>query len=290
MSHHVARNVRAKEILTLLKNHGPLTFKAISLLVEPPMAKRKLEMALARLKNNHLIEVRNEKLLGQKCLIYQAPQFENSRERAAKLLSCHKDEFLQPYFRYRELLHNDGCAILGHKLRKMFPDSKIIRDFQLYTDPTVSNVLLTSPLDRDLKPDLVLHYPRTDSFRSITVVFELEKTHKDHRRLAQKIIKYSAKSRVDGIIYLCDTEGIATAIRGTYKDNALHRALRISHYGSHFLLFANAKHIHIDAIENVHNFDGKPVCLKQWIHTLRSTDRTERRESGFGIGAHSRPS
>ncbi len=158
----ITKNHRAKEILLLLSTHGPLTGAAISQMVYPKMIERNLYMALSRLRKKAFIDVRTEKILGSRCSIYQITQAKSSAIRVADFLDCSIESIFQPHFRYREILHNDACALTAHHLKQQFPESKIIRDFEFSTSSRAQSVMISTSTDRDLKPDLLLCFPKSD--------------------------------------------------------------------------------------------------------------------------------
>ena len=277
------RDYRTKEFLRLLKDQGPLTAKAISLMVNPPMRDKKVYEALYRLRKRGLVKLRSEKVVGRPCSIYQLNQDLRAREITSNLLGVHEDTLLQPHFRYREILHNDGCALLVSNLKKHFPEAIIVRDFEFNTSSIAQKIMLTNEYDRDLKPDVLLIFKGHETKRLTSISFEVEKTRKDNKRLKAKLKKYASQSRIDGLVYICDEERIKEALIDNFKYNVLPKALRIKHYSDYFLMFTDIKNIHINLSDTLYGLNQKTVPTGKWISFLRQVKTNERRNRNIAI-------
>jgi hypothetical protein len=275
------RNDRAKQILSLLKIHGPLPSSALQLLLEPTIKPRKLRAAILRLVNRQLIELRKVKFTGEVLRYYQIDQSKKSLESAAKLLQCNESDLNISYFRYRDFLHNDGLSLLSMKLQKLFPDAEIIRDFALEKSEEALRILQYDETQDDLKPDLLLRLKNGNVNDDVWIAFELEKTRKDDRRLIRKLRKYAAKSHVDGVVYFCDKKIIQGAITTNYNNYVSSWARRISSYKNNFILLGDSDSIAQESIANLLRLDQKPVSLQSWISTLCVTQKNKRRDQDF---------
>lgn len=275
------RNDRARQILGLLKEHGPLPSSALQLLVKPHIQPRKLRLAIARLAKNKTIELRKTKFTGEVLRYYQIDQSLKSRIATAKLLGCTEHELEQPYFRYREYLHNDGVSLLATKLKSLCPDAEVIRDFKLREHNEALQILQYNASHEDLIPDLLLRIKSPNTNKDVWIAFELEKTRKDDRRLISKLRKYAAKSHVDGVVYYCDTKRIENAITTTFDKYVADWARRIWLYKENFVLLGDSALIANDSIENLSRLDNKSASLKTWILTLCNTTKNDRKDQNF---------
>lgn len=264
------RGYRAKEILTLLKDHGPLTAKNISLMVEPPMRNKKIYEALLRLKNRGLVNVRSERIIARGCSIYQLQQDLRARENTSKIIGVHPESLQQPYFRYREILHNDNCAVVAHNLKKQYPDAVLVRDFEFERSDIAKKIMLSEENDRDVKPDILLIFYNSNKKNITSIAFEIEKSRKDNRRLNAKLKKYASQSRVDGVVYICDENRIKEALLDSFINKVSPRAVRVKHYINYFLMFAENKNIQISPNDNLYDLNRKTVSLEKWISFLQN--------------------
>lgn len=285
MMESCVRNDRARQILTLLKDQGPLPSSALQLLVQPPIKKRKLRLAISRLLKNKMIELRPVKFTGYVLRYYQIHQSSKSRKNVAKLLGCNENELSQTFYRHREYLHNDGVSLLATKLLKLFPEVDLIRDFKLYLHKDALRILQYDENIDDQKPDILLRFKNGTTQNDVWVAVELEKFRKDDRRLILKLRKFAAKSHVDGVIYFCDTKRIESAIASTFDKYVSGWARRISSYKNNFVLLGDSDLVMNGSIENLLKLDQETVSLKQWISTLCVNSKSERTDNSFSIGA-----
>ena len=272
---------RARQILELLKLHGPLSFRALNTMIEPPMKKPRLVDSLARLRKKGFIKRRNINVFGNQSCFHQLEQDEDSIKEISNYLKCSSVELYQPFFRYRELLHTEACALWAHALQKMFPEVQIMRDFDFEKDIRASKIMLNCAQDLDVRPDLILIFKKDDHSGEVAIAVEVEKTRKSAKRITQKLKKYSNGTRVDGLIYLCDSHQISGAIQGAYRGQVMQRSKRIGHYAENFLLLGDSKGVHMGSVEKMFNSELKPVHLKKWINMIRSTTRNTRRDKKF---------
>tara|TARA_B100001248_G_scaffold203924_1_gene158096 strand:+ start:4131 stop:4988 length:858 start_codon:yes stop_codon:yes gene_type:complete len=278
------REYRVKEFLRLLLDQGAITAKAIALMADPPMRDKKVYEALLRLRRRGLVRMRTEKVVGRPCAIYQLNQDAMARQKVAEILDVDLDSTLQPHFRYREILHNDGCALLAHNLKKHFPEAEVIRDFEFENSPLAQKIMITNDSERDLKPDVLLVFKDTTNKRLTSISFEFEKTRKSNARLKAKLKKYASQSRVDGVVYICDEDRIKEAIQGNFESAVLPRALRVKHYSDYFLMFTKIKNININLSDTLYGLNQKTVSIDKWISFLRQFKNTERRNTNIAIG------
>lgn len=271
------KNYRAIEIMELLKENGPLSFRGMSKLVNPPMTEHKLRMALIRLNKKSLVRKRNEKVFGGHGTFYQIPQDREDRKLASEILGCSAQALEQPEFRYRELVHSETCALWMNSVRQLFPEAMYIRDFQFSKSDLAKKIMSHDLQDMDLKPDLLMILPSENKNRPVSIALEIEKSRKSDKRLIRKLYKYANRSYIDGVIYVCEGKRIKEALQHVFKNNILHKARRIEHYPQNFFLFSD----NVDNFENqihLYNSEQKLVSFVDWTHYLQGHSFNQRRD------------
>lgn len=284
MAEVINKYVRGKQIIHLLKTHGPLPYRTLKRMIEPAMTKDKLLKALKRLQKKNYVERRFENVFSGRGVFYNLCQQEETLKEMAEFMSVEVDELKQPHFRHRELLHSECCALWVHVLMKMFPEANIVRDFDFQNSKSAEKVMLTSAQELDLHPDLLLIFPESKSQNEIAIAVEIERTPKTVRRLRQKLKKYANGTHVDGVIYLCDTQHITNSIFKVYSEKPLQDSKRVGHYSDNFLLFGDSLSIHTERFLELFNSRFKAVFLPNWITYLRDTRLNSRRDSNFKMG------
>lgn len=270
-------NFRAKEILGILSENGPLPFSTIAQFVNPPMKQRKLHYALSRLLKKDMIIKRNENVFGGSGTFYQISQARDDRAKAAKLLGCSAQALEQPEFRYRELVHNKTCAVWMNTIKQLFPNAEYVRDFQFNKSELAQKIMSHNLVDMDLKPDLLIILPANDQKKTVSVAVEIEKSRKSDKRLIRKLYKYANSSHIDGVIYICEHKRIREALQHIFKNKILQKARRIEHYPRNFFLFSD----NVDKFENeiqLYNSEQKLISFVDWTHYLQNTSFNQRRD------------
>lgn len=272
------KNYRAIEILDLLRNNGPLSFKGIAKLVRPPMSEHKLRMALIRLSRKDLIRKRNEKVFGGHGTFYQIPQTRLEKAKVADYLNLPVQYLDQPDFRYRELVHNEDCALWMSAIKTLLPDVMCIRDFEFDRNPLAKKIMSLETKDFDLKPDFIFIQEDNSDRKFISIAVEIEKSRKSDERLFKKLYKYANSSHVDGVIYVCESQRIKEILQHIFKNKILHGARRIEHYPQNFFLFSeNVDNCMNDDI-HLFNSDEKMISIVDWTHYLQTTSFNQRRD------------
>ena len=276
---------RGRRILQLLKLYGPLSFRGVKAMIEPKMQDRRIHDAIARIYRNGLIEKRQERVFRGAGVFYQLSQHRKSVEKLTDLLQCCSNELKQPYFRSRELIHTEACALWTYQLKTWFPDAIIIRDYQFHSMPVAHEVMLTDRNDFDLRPDILMLLNQDDAKQRVVIAFEIEKSRKSERRLRAKLTKYANETALDGLVYLCDSDEVSEPVRRIYESRIMKKSNRISHYGENFFLFQNVKSVY--ETKNPLTFRNylKPVSFNAWINELRRTAMNSRRDHLFSESA-----
>lgn len=278
MSEPRVRNYRAIEILDILRNNGPLSFKGIAKLVNPPMTEHKLRLALIRLNKKHLLKKRNEKIFGGHGTFYQIPQTRDEKEMVAEYLQMPVHYLDQPDFRYRELVHNEDCALWMSAVKHLLPDAVCIRDFEFDRNLIAKKIMSLEKSDIDLKPDFIFVLKNDSERGFISIAIEIEKSRKSDERLIRKLYKYASASHVDGVIYVCESIRIKEVLQHIYTEKILHESKRIEHYPRNFFLFSNTVDNCFKNDIELFNSHEKAVSLVNWTHYLQNTSFNQRRD------------
>ena len=258
-------------------------------MLEPTIKDRKLHNCIARLVKNGLISKRQERVFRGTGVFYQLTQDPRGRENVAIVLKCSTAELLQPFFRSRELLHTEACALLVHRLSTLFPDALLTRDFEFYNNASASEILLTERGDHELQPDVLMSFRSGAGQPRVSVAFEIERSRKSERRLVAKLHKYANETTLDGVVYICESEQISKPVRQVFKTKINPKSPRIRHYGEYFLLSSNEPSELFSGQTKMFNSSVTPVMFVTWLAQLRSTALTRRRNQAFAEGAVSCP-
>ncbi len=272
---------RGKDILSLLLNHGPLSFSAITKMLIPQMKKKKLKKCLLKLKRQGYISTR---LVGDTKTFYQLSQRQSNRIKTAKFLNCLPSNLVQPTFRHQYWIHTECCEFWIFHLSQAFPEAEIIREVDFYDSSVAQRIMLIDKKDFELRPDFLLIFPKTDNTERVSVAVEIERIRKSNRRLIDKLNKYTNKTIIDGLIYICESENLSETIRLLYKNKIVDKSYRVKHYSENFFLFSDAINTHDNPLERLYNSEQNPVNIVPWINYLKSTKRNFRRDHNFPYG------
>ncbi|MEZ4873071.1 MAG: hypothetical protein R2827_12700 [Bdellovibrionales bacterium] len=77
MAEVIKKYMRGKQIIQLLKVHGPLSYRSLKRMIEPAMTKGKLLRALQRLQKRNYVERRFERVFAGKGVFYNLCQQED---------------------------------------------------------------------------------------------------------------------------------------------------------------------------------------------------------------------
>jgi DNA-binding HxlR family transcriptional regulator len=276
---------RGIQILKILKDNGPLSFRGLKTIISPEIKDRRLHGSLARLVVKGLVTKRQERVFRGAGVFYQLTQNDSLRERIAFLLGCSTVDLRQPFFRSRELMHTESCALWAHKLQALFPSAKLIRDFQFYRDDRVHEVMLTQKNEYELLPDLLMILDGTMGGPKVSVAFEIERSRKSKSRILTKLRKYADETVLDGVVYLCESEQISEPVALIYKTKISTKSLRISHYGDCFLLLTKQMEASEQEKIKMYTSNGSDVSLEAWIDNFLKIPLTLRRSKNFEVGA-----
>jgi len=272
----IVSHERARAILRTLKSQGPLASSTIQKIIDPPIKMRRLHDSLARLIRKNLVVRRHEGFGGRQAY-YQLQPITEFHENMAKYLGCPARELNQSYFRYRELYHNNTCALVANQFAKLFPDAKVLRDFEFSYSDTARNLLLLSDTIDDLRPDILLIFPSNGNGHTTSIAVEIERTRKSNSRLSTKLRKFGQETHIDGVIYICETLRLLEIIRRNYFDRVLGKISRVKHYRDRFVTFSNAFSTQLSTNSKLITPQKTSCSLNEWITFIRSTKDEVRR-------------
>ncbi len=270
------RGTRGPAILNLLWQHGPLTHEALLYMLEPPIKKRRLQMATERLMRNGLIHKRYSSLHKNMGQVIELNQTQVARVVLADKLRTSPEQLILDHFRSQELLHSIECAIWTEFLKRLLPEAEVVRDFQYGKLKWIESVLRLKAEEADAIPDILVRHPSKYSKGSTYIAVEIERSRKTDDRLIRKLRRITHPSRVDGILYVCENNFVESAVRRIYLNEALPRARFIRHYGNHYLVFARVNPERELKDVGVFNAEQNHLSLKNWVNFLVHTAPPDR--------------
>jgi len=272
---------RGKEVLSALKDYGPLTRKTLSQIVPNIKDERNFRRTLSVLSDKNLICKRFENINGGQATVYQLNQNVGVRNILAAYLDCQANDLEQKDFRYRELYHEQVAATLAFQLKSMFPGAQVFRDFQLHHDSRVQQILTQIENVDSAKPDVLLVFWNSAVGR-ISIAFEFERTAKSKNRLQHKLKSYCSESRLDGVVYIGSSDQIISNLQEIYRARVLEKSNRIKFYGNNFLLCTTLTGNIRDSLSVCLNAEMKTLRFADWVHILSHTKEEDRRNALFG--------
>jgi hypothetical protein len=265
----------ADAILRALKELGPSTIELLALVTE--ISKKDLRQSIGILKRRGVVDML---VAGERMFFYQINQSRQAREEAALVLGCSADKLVRPLLRRQDRYHDQWCEFWSWKLRRAFPTIEIVREFQINSNEVAANVLQLKQVDYELMPDFLMFLPAENGGR-VTVAFEIERTRKSEKRLLRKLKRYMEETRIDGLVYVCDSGRLSETIRTLYETKLLEQSTRIRHYAENFFLFSDSLTGGTRPLESFFNSNAKPTSIVAWCETLCTTSRTARRDAYF---------
>jgi len=269
---------RGKEVLGLIKDHGPLSIDLLYRMVEPQMSKQALRKSLQILKIKNLIEPLQS---NAQITFYMAAQSLVSRKVSAEILGCTPDEIKQPLLRRQDWFHNQWCEYWIMNMKRQLPESKVIREGEVGSDQVAMNILQISTRDFDLRPDFLLMLPKSETTDAVHLAFEIERTRKSDERLIRKLRKYMDGTHIDGLIYICDSGRLSETIRLLYQNKLLAQSQRQKRFDENFFLFSDSLDGGGPKLTRLFNACGKLTSFENWCGYLESTKWTKRRDEAF---------
>jgi hypothetical protein len=276
MAESKPRPRRNKEILHLVKNHGPLSIDMIFRMIDPPMQKKNLRQCLGIMRRKNLIDTLSA---DSQTTYYQIFQSLPSRRQIAEVLGCSPEDAIRPLLRRQDWLHNQWCEYWALSIKRIIPEAQIVREHMIGSHDIAMRILNLTKSDFELVPDFLLTIPKTDSTEVVNIAFEIERTRKSNKRILRKFNKYMNGTLIDGLIYICDSGRLSETIRELYQTKLIVNNLRVRHYGDHFFLFSDSLDGSGPDLSHLYNAKGELISFQNWISYLQKTKWTLRRDA-----------
>ena len=278
---------RAPEILSVLKDHGQLTARALNKMIVPRMNHKKLVRALERLQEKGLVEKRDGEFRRPYYFLSQAPVL---RTAISGILKCHPDELIQPLLKRKDWHHQELCEYWIYLLKKVFPEATIVRDRHMKQEERASDIMFAELCEQDLYPDILLIFPKQEGIMQTSLAVEIERTRKSNERLIRKLKNYTTATSVSGVLYVCDSGRLADTIRLLYQTKANHRLGRSHFYPEHYFLFSDAIDTSDNPLSRIFSAEGRRVNMRDWSVPVQSHEWYKRRDEMFNRGGDHTPS
>jgi hypothetical protein len=276
---------RRAEILRLLSEHGPLSVHGLKRMLIPCMSSKGIALSLNRLRKRGYIVRRFDSLPNNVGHFYQLSCNQNVRKDISNIIGMDISALDDPPIHDQELYHSQQCAIWAHHLKRLYPEAKIVRDYKILKDEESKKALLMD-LDRiELRPDIMMFFPKTTTSQKIILAIEIERTRKANRRIIDKLKKFANTTFTDGLLYICDDDSLSEIIRQLYNKNVRERALRLA-YKTNYLMLMQKNFITSPEQAMMFNADLQNVSFADWIHFLKSTERNFRRDHKIQVSVN----
>lgn len=278
MSGVIHKRQVGKEVMTLLKDHSPLTLEMLHRMTEPRIQKKNLRQAIGIMRRKGLIDMI---ACDHETFFYQLHQALPVRREVAMKLGCALEKTERPLLRRQDWIHNEWCEFWSLNIKRTFPEVEIIREHDIDSHNIAKNILQQNGRALDLMPDFLMIFPKTTTQEKVSVAFEIERTRKSNARIQNKLKTYIYETHIDGLIYVCDSGRLSETIRLLYERNASTKAHKKRGYADHFFLFSNSMSAGANPIDSFYNAGGQPTSLMNWCQQLRATKQTLRRDLQF---------
>ena len=278
MSDTIHKRQVAQEVLSLLKDHSPLTLEMLHRMTAPPIQKKNLRQAIGIMRRKGLVDM----VVGDhQTFFYQLHQALPVRSEVAAKLGCDEEKIARPLLRRRDWIHNEWCEFWSLIVKRAFPDVEIIREHDIDSHGIAKNILQQNGKALDLMPDFLMIFPKTATHEKVSVAFEIERTRKSDARIQNKLKTYIYETHVDGLIYVCDSGRLSETIRQLYQKNTLAKAHKKRGCADNFFLFSDSMSAGASPLASFYNANGQPTSLINWFGKLRTTKQTLRRDVQF---------
>lgn len=273
-----ANRKRGRELLELIRKHGPISIEMLCRMTSPKMEKRSLRKALPLLRRKGLIELIHA---DPHTAYYQLSPAPPALKRVAQILERSSMTYERQILRRQDRFHNQWCEYWAYSIERLFPDIEIIRDRDVEKSEYAKHVLQISKNEAEVYPDLLFRLPQSEGFEEIAIAFEIERTRKSKDRLLRKLKRFSDETLIDGLVYVCEGSSISDLIHDLYFDGARSKSERVRHYGSNFFLFTDRLDAGGPNLRRLFNANAEEVSFQSWFNVLRSTHSTLRRDTMF---------
>jgi predicted transcriptional regulator len=266
---------RGKDILKIVLDHGPLTIDLLQKMINPPMLKQSIRKSLQILKKKNLIEPVQST---QQSTFYMISQSPVSRRTTSEILETTSDQIKKPLLRRQDWFHNQWCEYWLLNMSRHISDAKVIREGEIESHEVAMNVLQIKKQDYDLRPDFLLILPKTHDNDPVYIAFEIERTRKSEDRLIRKLKKYMDGTRLDGLIYICDSGRLSDTLRLLYEKKLIVHSQKQKRFAGNFFLLTDSLDGGGPELPRLFNACGKLTSFKSWCGYLSTTKWTKRRD------------
>jgi hypothetical protein len=261
-------NVRGAELIRLLVRHEALSFGGLQTLMVPTITEKRLRDVLARLIKRRLVRRRLFNLFGGSAVFFEIAEPIRSDLHIASVHSS-------------LLIHNESCSLAVERLGREFPFARFVREHAIPRDEVLRTVMKFKKGTYDTLPDVLMILPSETGPEPIYIAVEIERSIKSVKRLVKKFSKFALRTKLDGVIYLSEDEGVLTTLSDRYQTDIAPSGLRVKHYRDHFFLTASCPTKQVFELGNLRNSVNTPVSLKHWAQLLATTPMLKRREKAF---------
>jgi hypothetical protein len=261
-------NIRGHEVVRLLATHDALSFFALQALLRPAISARRLREVLGRLTKSRMVRRRLFRMTEGSAAYYEIAE------------PARSELGIQPV--HSSLLsHNDSCSFVASLLSEEFPGARLFREHSIPRDEELRVAMQYETKTHDSLPDILIELPTPHKSRKVLIAVEIERSNKSTTRTLKKLTKYAYRTRLDGVFYVSEDQAVLDAINARYRQSTHAESIRIGHYRDNFLITGRCPTRHRLAFTDVSNSAGKPVSLTEWIRTLTSTEKDDRRDFAF---------
>lgn len=254
--------------MRLLVRHEALSFGGLRTLMVPTITEKRLRDVLARLIKRRLVRRRLFNLFGGSAVFFEIAEPIRSDLHVASVHSS-------------LLIHNESCSLAVERLGREFPTARFVREHAIPRDEVLRTVMKFKKGTYDTLPDVLMILPSETGPEPIYIAVEIERSVKSVKRLVKKFSKFALRTKLDGVIYLSEDEGVLTTLSDRYQTDIAPSGLRVKHYRDHFFLTASCPTKQVFELGNLRNSVNAPVSLKHWMQLLATTPMLKRRENAF---------
>lgn len=274
---------RGRQLLGLLAKHGPLSHRGLMQIVEPSINKVRLSETLGRLVKRKLIIKKYDRIFRGSGVYYQINQNKKYWPEILKKIKNSNVELYQPQFRPKEHHHSEACALWVHFFEKNLDVACVLRDFEIPSSPLANRLLIQFDGESELLPDILILLTNKTGDGFVAIAVEIERYLKSKIRNEIKLKKYANETLLDGVLYICDDEGISSQVADVYKQRVASSANRINNYQEHFLLFKNDLFAPLTAELKLKTPSNFEVNFFNWVNWLTLNNADQRKDSHFNV-------
>ncbi|RYZ76403.1 MAG: hypothetical protein EOP05_05140 [Proteobacteria bacterium] len=175
--HSTASNSkRSRDVLSALKNHGPLSAPVLAKIISPTMRLVAIKKSLAILREKGFVRRWSLNGASSGLAFFEIRQEPRSRVVVAQVLGCQPDQLIKPFYRRQDLIHHQWVEYWIYLIQGLYPDAEIVRESQLSRHETAGEILLLGLSDYEVHPDFLVIFPPTAGKEITSVAIEIERT------------------------------------------------------------------------------------------------------------------